>query len=604
MSSSPLALSLDLAQLRRLYETTEWTPARVIEAVYTRIENCPRSGIWIALASKESALAAAVALQEKDRAKLPLYGVPFAVKDNIDVAGVPTTAACPAFSYTPETNAHVVQKLLDAGAIFIGKTNMDQFAAGLVGTRSPYGACQNAFHPEYISGGSSSGSAVAVATGLVSFALGTDTAGSGRVPAAFNNLVGYKPTRGMFSTQGVVPACRSLDCVSVFSLNVADALQIANIAEGYDPRAFAPRARTSGVGFDAARFRFGVPAKGELRFFGNADAERIFHEAQRHLEVCGGTRVEIDYAPFRKAAELLYGGPWVAERYAGIAPFFKSHAEDIHPVTRGIIGRGDSISGADVFDGLYALDALRTLAAREWAAMDVMLLPTAGTIYTQREVEADPVALNTNLGYYTNFVNLLDCVALALPAGFVSNGLPLGITLIAPAFCDASLFHLGRRFEARASTMLGATGISLSQEVLMEKAREPGADEIRLAVVGAHLKGQPLNRELTDLNAQLVWSGKTAPLYRFFALNTTPPKPGMLRVETGGAAIDVEVWSLMPAAFGTFVANVPAPMAIGTMVLETGESVKGFLCEPAALTTARDITHYGGWRAFRAQSQA
>ncbi len=404
----------------------------------------PQSGSTVA--PRQAALDAAAALRGRDPRELPLYGIPFAVKDNIDVAGRPTTAACPAFGYTPRVSAPSVRRLLDAGAICLGKTNMDQFAAGLVGTRSPYGACRNAFNPEFISGGSSSGSAVAVARGQVSFALGTDTAGSGRVPAAFNNLIGYKPTRGLLPTSGVVPACHSLDCVSIFSHTVADAEHIARIAAEYDDTAFAPRrpdALFAARAPSSARFRIGVPKREDLRFFGDSEYERLFDAAVKRMERCKADCVEIDYTPFRKAAELLYQGPWIAERYAALRAFFDTHAADFSPVTRAIVERGKKVSGADVFDGLYRLDKLRAQAAREWEKMDVLLLPTAGTIYRIAEVDADPFELNARLGYYTNFVNLLDCAALALPAGFRTDGLPFGITLAAPALKDAELFELG-----------------------------------------------------------------------------------------------------------------------------------------------------------------
>jgi len=598
MSQSSVPFSLDIATLRSLYESGESTPERVIDEVYARIERYPHPSVWISRVDPHVAREAARALQSKDRRTLPLYGVPFAVKDNIDVTGIATTAGCPAFAFVPTESAFAVKRLIDAGAIFIGKTNMDQFAAGLVGTRSPYGACHNTFNPEYVSGGSSSGSAVAVAGGLVSFALGTDTAGSGRVPAAFNNLVGYKPSLGVISTHGVVPACRSLDCVSIFTLNVADATLTANVARGYDARSFQPRTLKNSA--RPKDFRFGVPCESELRFFGDAEAERLYREAIGSVEECGGRKVEIDYAPFRKTAELLYGGPWLAERFTAIAAFLKSNSSDIFPVTRQIIEKGGQVTGADAFNGLYALDALRTLAASEWEKMDCLLLPTAGTIYTLQQVESDPIALNSNLGYYTNFVNLLDCAGVAVPAGFRSNGLPFGVTFIAPAFSDAMLLDLGRCYEALTAKTLGATGIPFSKGA-------PPADapptRVKLAVVGAHLQGQPLNRELTELKATLVWGGRTAPIYRFYALQTTPPKPGMVKVDDGsGAAIEVEVWELDMEGFGRFVSQVPAPLAIGTLQLETGESVKGFVCEPAAILSAIEITHYGGWRRFRSET--
>jgi allophanate hydrolase len=526
---------------------------------------------------------------------LPLYGTPFAIKDNIDLAGVPTTAGCPAYAYAPERTATVVERLLAAGAIVVGKTNLDQFATGLVGTRSPYGKCSSVFNASYISGGSSSGSAVAVAKELVSFSLGTDTAGSGRIPAAFNNLVGLKPSRGLLSAAGVVPACRSLDCVSIFAPNCSDAQIVWAAAKGSDPRD--PYSRVPGQGGGAAtwaggRFRFGVPAPSQLEFFGDQESARLFSAAVARLEQLGGTRVEIDFSSFRTVAELLYSGPWVAERLAAIRAFFESHSAEMDPVVARIIGGARRYSAVDAFEAEYRLRALKQDSEREWQRMDVMVVPSAPTIYTHEEIAADPVRLNTNLGYYTNFVNLLDQAAVATPGGFRSDGLPFGITFIGPAFSDEALLALSDRYHR---SHVDATGPPVKLD-----SCPPGC--IAVAVVGAHLSGQPLNSQLTQRRACLLKTTKTPPGYRLYALpDAQPPKPGLVRDEEfHGPGIEVEVWAVPEDEFGSFVAGVPAPLGIGNATLEDGDIVKSFICEPYALRNATEITHFGGWRAFLA----
>jgi allophanate hydrolase len=541
-------------------------------------------------------------------AAMPLLGIPFAVKDNIDVAGAPTTAACPAYAYTPARSATAVQRLIDAGAIPIGKTNLDQFATGLVGTRSPYGACRNAFDPRFISGGSSSGSAIAVAGGIVPFSLGTDTAGSGRVPAMFNNIVGLKPTRGLVSTTGVVPACRTLDCVSIFALTCADAMDVLRVIAGPDDadpfsRKVSPDQRNPSRGLPRP-FRFGVPATDELEFFGDTESAAHFTAAVERLRSLGGIPVTIDYCPFRETAELLYGGPWVAERYWVVRQLLKENPDALLPVTRQIIEAATHWSAVDTFDALYRLESLRRRAETEWTKMDVFLLPTAGTIYTIEQVEADPIRLNANLGRYTNFVNFLDLCAVAVPNAFRADGLPTGITLIGPAGMDSAVIELADAFHRTAGLPLGATGRALPEhggDVNAPPRVLPSP--VRLAVVGAHLSGQPLNHQLTDRGATLVRACRTAPHYRLFALpGTTPPKPGLIRLSPGmnGSAIEVEVWEMTAEAFGSFVAMIPPPLGIGSLTLEDGEVVKGFLCESYAIEGARDISTFGGWRSFLA----
>ena len=582
-------MELDLVSLRALYKSAKAKPSDVVAAVYDRIA-ASDAPIWISTLPREKALAKARKLENSPLADaLPLYGVPFAVKDNIDVACLPTTAACPAYAYSPARSATVVQSLVEAGAIPIGKTNLDQFATGLVGTRSPHGACSSVFDERYISGGSSSGSAVAVASGVASFSLGTDTAGSGRVPAAFNNLVGLKPTRGVLSTRGVVPACRTLDCVSIFGSNCADAHTVYLAARGFDPEdaySRAPRPGDGAAPWSGGAFSFGVPSVDQLEFFGDDAAAGLFAAAVAALETLGGHRVEIDFSIFRAAANLLYAGPWVAERYAAIRSFIEAHGDEMNPVVRDIIEGAGRYSAADCFAAEYRLADLRRAAESQWESIDVLVLPTTGTIFTHDEVAADPVQRNTDLGYYTNCVNLLDLSAVAAPAGFRENGLPFGISFIGPAFADEALLALAARFQ----------GANLPLESI------PGC--VTVAVVGAHLSGQPLNTQITDRGGRLVRACRTAPGYRLFALEgTIPSKPGLVRDNAfRGPGIEVEVWAVLEDQFGSFVAGVPAPLGIGNAVLEDGATVKCFICETYALEGATEITRFGGWRGYLSQS--
>ena len=538
---------------------------------------------------------------------LPLYGVPFAVKDNIDVVGLPTTAGCPEFAYAPARSAVVVERLVEAGAIVIGKTNLDQFATGLVGTRSPYGAVPNSFDPAYVSGGSSSGSASVVARGLVPFALGTDTAGSGRVPAGLNNIVGLKPTRGALSGTGVVPACRTLDCVSVMALTVGDARAVYAVAAGDDPAdAYSRRAPAGAAARRVpAHPRFGIPARPE--FHGDRQSEAAWKAALGAIDALGATCVPCDFGVLDQVAALLYEGPWVAERYAAIEDIAARRPEAMHPVVREIILRARGFSAADTFKAMYRLAALKRQADALVAGIDALFVPTAPTHLRTADVEADPIRLNSRLGTYTNFVNLLDWSALALPAGFRTDGLPFGITFIAPAWSDLALCELGERWQRHFACPRGATGRPLGAQPVSQAQppakREPAPGHVRLAVVGAHLTGMPLNRELTDRQAVLVERATTSAAYRLYALaGTVPPKPGLARAE-GGAPIDVELWDMPAAAFGSFVAGIPAPLGIGTLELADGRAVKGFICEPWALAHAVDITSFGGWRAYLAACQ-
>jgi allophanate hydrolase len=564
------------------YRSGEISPRDQLLGCVRQIAEGGARPTWIATFSEAEVLAQ---LESADDTA-PLYGVPFAVKDNIDVAGLPTTAACPEFSYVPARHAAVVERLVQAGAIVIGKTNLDQFATGLVGTRTPYGICSSVFDSRYISGGSSSGSAIAVASGQVPFSLGTDTAGSGRIPAAFNALYGVKPTRGLLSTRGVVPACRSLDCVSIFANDLADAEFLLDMAAGFDaedPFARHP-APVSSLG--DARPRLAVPRPTDLEFFGDHESAELFLAALDRAKRAGAEITRFELGPLLEAASLLYSGPWVAERLVTAAELLERQPDALHPVVRGIIEGGRRFDAADAFRAQYRLGELRLKAARMFEQCDALLLPTAPTHYTIQEVLENPVELNARLGTYTNFVNLLDFSALAVPAGFKASGLPFGVTFMGPAFHDGRLLELARLFAG---------------EPIQSSRPKPGC--VWVAVAGAHLSGQPLNHELTSRGACRVRTTKTAAEYRLFALDTIPPKPGLVHTPgEPGHAIEVEIWELTAEAFGDFVAHIPAPMTIGMTRLADGSLVKGFGCEGYALSGAREISQFGGWRAFRAST--
>ncbi|WP_373187947.1 allophanate hydrolase [Halopseudomonas sp.] len=581
-----------ITEWREAYRSGDLTPRTALEQLHVQLDGQDPAFIHVLSTAELGAqLDALEALP--DASQLPLYGIPYVVKDNIDVAGLPTTAACAEYAYTAKADSTCVARLRAAGAVVLAKTNLDQFATGLVGTRSPFGAVPNSFDSKYISGGSSSGSSVSVARGLVPFSLGTDTAGSGRVPAAFNNLVGLKPTRGRFSTTGVVPACRSLDCVSIFALNVADAEAVAGVMEGFDATDGYSRPAPAAASLLPVKPRLGIPAS--LPWFGDSQYAAAWEASLAKLQALGVELVELDYTPMQQLAELLYGGPWVAERYAAVSEFMDAHADLMNSVVRGILAQAQNFTATDTYKAEYRrADLARTIQAL-MGSVDALVVPTTPRMPTLEEVEQDPVGVNSQLGTWTNFVNLADCSALALPAGLREDGLPFGITLIGGAWQDGSLAEFGRRWEAFAPWKAGATDRTLPASVV---ATQAPAGHVRLAVVGAHLSGMPLNTQLTERHARFVESTFTAGNYRLYALpNTTPPKPGLIRASEG-AAIAVELWDVPVDLFGSFVALVPAPLGIGTLTLQDGREVKGFICEGAAVDGATDITHLGGWRAY------
>lgn len=583
-----------LAQWAQAYRSGQIEPGVHLSQLLERLSTTDPA--WISLISPaqlEQQLQQLLA--RESAAALPLYGIPFAVKDNIDVSDLPTTAACPAFGYQPSRDAEVVARLKAAGAIVLGKTNLDQFATGLVGTRSPYGAVANSFHPEYISGGSSSGSASVVARGLMPFSLGTDTAGSGRVPAAFNNIVGLKPTRGWFSTQGIVPACRTLDCVSVFALTVTDAEFISRILAGYDAAdPYSRRCPQSQPVACPARPRLAIPDR--LEFLGDLQAQQCFEQSLQRLREAGATLEPIEFEPFRQLARLLYDGPWVAERYVTAESLINTTPQHLDPSVGQILADAPNRDLIASFKAEYQRAALAQRIQQLLAGFDALVVPTAATHYRLAEVAEEPLVLNSNLGLYTNFTNLADLSALAIPAGFRPDGLPFGISLIAPAWHDAALADLGKRLQQDWALPLGATGLAWSEPAPVEPPLRP--DSVRLAVVGAHLTGMPLNGQLTQRGAVLVEACRTASQYRLYALaNTTPAKPGLMR-DPKGVSIDVELWDIPLARFGEFVAEIPPPLGIGTLLLADGRQVKGFICEAWALQGATDISQFGGWRAY------
>nr|WP_315382247.1 allophanate hydrolase [uncultured Sphingomonas sp.] len=577
---------LSVAGIAAEVQAGQRSAVAVIEDVLARLDayDAIQPAVWISRFEPDALRAAAAAVDARVAAgeTLPLAGVPFAVKDNIDLAGLATTAACPAFAYQPEQSATVVAKLVAAGAIPVGKANLDQFATGLNGTRSPYGIPRNAYNRAWVSGGSSSGSAVAVAAGLVAFALGTDTAGSGRVPAAFNHLVGLKPSKGRWSSTGLVPACRTLDCITVFACTTEDAAVVDSIAAGFDATDALSRALPD---VPRARRRIGVPRAEQCRWFGDIESEFLYRQA---LDGLGAELVEIDLAPLDEAARLLYDGPWVAERTAALQGLLLDNPDAIHPVVREIVEGGFGYSAIDAFNGAYHLAELARIAEAMWEQVDLLALPTAPTSYRVAEMLAEPIRLNASLGAYTNFVNLLDMAAIAVPTGAYASGVGFGVTLMGPAGTDRALIDAANAFFPAP-----ASPPPLDLEGRMET--------VKLAVVGAHLKGMPLHWQLTSREAKFVEATTTAPTYKLYAMaESVPPKPALVHSEDG-AAIALEVYELDMAAFGSFVAEVPPPLAIGTVTLADGSMVKGFVAEPRAMAGAEDITELGGWRAYIAR---
>ncbi len=596
MSLTP---NLSIATLLQSYREATATPEQVVLAAWERAQT-DDPAIWISRPSGEQLVASLAALEGESPDTKPLYGIPFAIKDNIDCQGYATTAACPAWSYEAKTSAFVVDLLIKAGAIPMGKTNLDQFATGLVGVRSPYGAPDNAFDPAYVSGGSSSGSALAVAKGLCSFALGTDTAGSGRVPASFNNLVGHKPTRGVLSCSGVVPACKSLDCVSIFALTAADAARVFNLTAVFDSTDAFARRRCLWREMKWPP-RIGVPRAEQLDFFENEDARHLFESSVQTVASMGWQVVEVDISAFLDAARLLYEGPWVAERTAVVADLLTANPGALLPVTRSIIEGGLRGTAVDTFRAHYRLAELKRIAEATWIEVDALLMPTTGTIYTKAEVDAEPIRLNSNLGRYTNFMNLLDLCGCAVPAGFLGSGLPWGVTFYAPACGDALVLDCAAHFHSARALPVGKTTILSSAAPLPAPlpTQKPLVPMMKIAVCGAHMEGLALHWQLREREARLVQRTYSAPCYRFYHLPANgriPDRPGMVRVKDGGAAIELEVWEIPQASVGSFLEGIGAPLGLGKVELADGSRVCGFVCEGIVADQATDITSFGSWR--------
>jgi allophanate hydrolase len=597
--------NLSLSALKASYLRGDFTPRELLSQLSAQARRQAHFNAWIYLLDERELETYLSGLDGHTPDTLPLYGVPFAIKDNIDLAQIPTTAACPDFAYSPDASATVVDVLIAAGAIPLGKTNLDQFATGLVGTRSPYGEGINSFNPDYISGGSSAGSAIATALGQVSFALGTDTAGSGRVPAVLNNLVGHKPTRGLLSTHGVVPACRTLDCVSIFALSCEDAASVLDIAAWYDskdaysrPNVFSNRARYLNTG-DTGRFRFGVPM--EPDFQGDEEARALFEDSVTKLQGLGGESVHVDFAPFLEVARLLYEGPWVSERWLATRTVDRA---SMLPVIRDIIAGAESKTAADAFAAQYRLAELKRRCDALLHELAFVLTPTCPRAYTREEIAAQPIVNNSLLGTYTNFVNLLDYCATAIPVGFTRSGVPWGVTLFTWAFDDVRLLGFANALHREYQLPLGATGHASAFSTVPLAAAVPPTSEgtIELVVCGAHLHGQPLNWQLTDRGGKLLQTTTSAPCYQLYALSDGR-RPAMVRDEAAGVAIEIEVWSLPHYSFGSFVAVIPAPLGIGKLELADGRWLSGFICEGAGLAGAQNISDYGSWRRWLAAGQ-
>ncbi|MEM1191182.1 MAG: allophanate hydrolase [Pseudomonadota bacterium] len=587
-----------------LFRDGTCTVRELVSQLMDRADQYADHNIWIRRLTLPELEPYLQRLEASSPDEMPLYGVPFAIKDNIDLERVETTAACPEFTYLPEKSAFIVQRLIDAGAIPLGKSNMDQFATGLVGTRSPapWGPCKNAFDPAFISGGSSAGSAVAVALGLVSFSLGTDTAGSGRVPAMLNNIYGLKPSRGLLSMSGIVPACRTLDCPSIFALCAADAQRVFSLAadsDDSDPYSRAnPFSNTARFFGETAQSPvIGIPPQDQLEFFGEHSADTLFKEAVQAWRELGAETVEVDFAPLLRAATLLYDGPWVAERYAALEPILQSQPQAVHEVVRGIVESARDKNAVDAFKAEYELQEYRAAADKMFERIDFLLSPTAPRSYLIDELLLNPVELNSNMGYYTNYMNLLDLCGLALPAGFMSNGIPFGVTLVAPRCRETALLNHAVDWEQQQGLPMGASDSVYKTE--STSAAVPVGRQIQVAVCGAHLKGMPLNWQLAERGAELVSETETSENYRFYALKGGPVKrPGLVRDERTGCRIKVEVWSLPAEEFGSFVAAIPYPLGIGKLELDSGEWVSGFICEGLGIEGAEDISNLGSWRTY------
>jgi allophanate hydrolase len=601
--------SLDFHTLSQGYASGRLTPSKVVEAIYERIEARGEDHVWIHLVSRLHALQAAHALEAGGYDGRPLWGIPFSIKDCNDVIGLPTTNALKESAYIAETTGQAVTRLFDSGAILIGKTNMDQFGIGLVGMRTPYGACSSVFNDDYISGGSSSGSGVSVAAGLSSFSIANDAAGSGRVPAGFNNIVGIKPTPGIVSNACVSGGgcVKTIETLSVFALTVEDGMAVMRIITGYDPSYPFSKPEADHVALEVVaappRFRFGIPAGDALRFFGDTQAGKLFGEAVARLEAMGGEAVPVDFSAFEETQRILYDGPWISERALSLDKTLAQYGDAIHPVTKRILENSGQYTSLDTFRAIHRIAELKCATRPVWEDIAVLLVPTTPTIYRKSEILADPIALNAKLGIYTNFVNLMGLCGIAVPNGFRADGLPTGVTFLAPGMEEAKVAAIAAEFHRRAGIGLGK---HLNPYSAYDDKPALPASHREIAVVGAHLSGMPLNRELVERGGVFREKTRTAADYRLYALSgTVPPKPGLVRDPGAeGPGIEVEIWSLPLEGFADFVERIPQPLGIGKIALADGRQVSGFLCESAALAGARDITAHAGWRNYLASTAA
>ncbi|RMQ49858.1 Allophanate hydrolase [Pseudomonas cichorii] len=609
MNHKVLPNDLRLDTVRAAYQSGSLTPRQLILALHEKAAALnPEFHLFIHLLGPAELEPYLVALESRELKDLPLYGIPFAIKDNIDLADIPTTAACPAYSYVPQRSATVVEQLIALGAVPMGKTNLDQFATGLNGSRSPYGACPNSILKDYPSGGSSSGSSLAVALGFSSFSLGTDTAGSGRVPAALNNLVGMKASKGLISTAGVVPACRTLDCVTTFTATAREASQLLGLIARPDPRDEYSRSNplwNDASAFGTPRpFRFGVPRPEDLEFFGCTQGPQLFDAAVADLTALGGEAVPLDLSPFLEAARLLYEGPWVAERYSVAGQLMQESPEAVLPVIRAVLAKAPAVTGVDTFRAQYRLQALKAICDQALENLDFVVTPSIGRPVTLAELEAEPVQRNSELGYYTNFVNLLDYAAVAVPSAVMNNGLPWGVTVFGRVFTDQYLLSVADALQRRtALPLIGNHAPDQPQPMTPQPMTVARNDMSRLVVCGAHLDGLALNWQFKQRGARLLEVTQSSPDYQLYALAGGPPfRPGMLRVAQQGVAIEVEVWELPSRELGSFLTGIPAPLGLGKVQLADGRWESGFICEPYGLEGAIDISHLGGWRAYLQQA--
>lgn len=595
--------SLSISSLRSKYLKREFSPREYIAMCCERIQLQNQTNpAWIYRLSDEELEPYLLKLEEQTPERLPLFGIPFAIKDNIDLAGIPTTAGCPDFSYMPKRSAYVVERLIQAGAIPLGKTNLDQFATGLVGARSPWGACGSVFDQDYVSGGSSAGSAVSVAEGQVMFSLGTDTAGSGRIPAAFNNLVGLKPSRGVLSNTGMVRACRSLDCISIFALTALDAELVLDAAAAYDSSDEYSRKYQPCSIMNLENPKVAIPRTDQLEFFGDAEYIDCHLEALEVATKLGWQLIETDFSQLFRAAKMLYEGPWVAERDAAYGDFARENPDSVLPVIHTILAPAESISATQTFQCQYEMQKIKAEVDSLLREFNFALIPSAPGHYRIEDVLNQPIKLNSQLGTYTNFMNLLDLSAIAVPASFTPNGMPYSITLFAQAFSDHQLLAQAAEWQCNTDLNLGnKLGILDVTDFTNHQLDSPEKDWTELLVAGAHMSGLPLNHQLKNLDGQYLEATKTAAKYSLYALSGDPPKrPGLVREVNEGSIIEVEIWTVPTRNIGVFLAQIPAPLGLGKVELEDGRWVTGFICEPWGISEAEDITELGSWRNYPA----